>query len=240
VKLSVSSKLRSVLNILGVTGFSLREAFPTVLDEQYRVVWKKFIKTTAAKELAKNKHYGKVRVCSAFVSYISSMDDKCWRDVSVNIQELNMLNVTSYYARIRDLLHRKGFSSLRKIRQTNEVEFHDNDFIRGVTGIKYTGYVILTPNGRQTLQQFLETLVPSTFRSFPVEFMKSPKLDTVLASKQNWYQFYTDKNINVEIARASMNMLVVRYDIRPDAIAFYGNKSTSAAYTYLNKFVESI
>lgn len=242
MKLSVSSKLNVLYKTLGVKkGAALIDSFPNALNQDYFEVWPKFIKTQVVKDLLQDKEYGKVRVASAFVSYISSIDERCWASYSVNMDEINSLTVARQYQQIRQYMNHKGFNVLQKFKEHKEATFSDVDFIRAGIDIVYSGYCVFTPRGRTTLEEFLRSLVPTTFRDFPVELTKTPKLNTLLNQRLGWLTVLSENGLTLSIGRASLNQLVFKYEIRPkNAIIFYGKNRPGYVQKYINKHLEPL
>lgn len=244
VKSSLASLLKKRSKIIGVkTTTKMSKAFPSVLTEGYEGVWQKFLGTSIAKDLMKKyKDEGRYYVCAAFVSYISSIDKKCWRDVSVNIQELNMpISVSSAYNRMREFLHLKGFSTLRKFKEESRLDYGDIDFIRTIVDPVFSGYAIYTPRGRTTLDQFLESLVPTTFKHIPIELSKDNQLTTLLNNTSSkWWPLITEPELELYVGRANLNQLVFRYKVMPKAVAFYGDASPQLAGKFIQQFKESL
>lgn len=242
MKLSVSSKLNVLYKTLGVKrGASLEDSFPNVLIQDYFEPWLKFVKTQVVRDLMEDKTYGKIRAASAFVSYISSIDTRCWAEYSVNMNEINSLSVARQYQLIRQYMNKKGFNGLQKFREHREATFSDVDFIRAGIDIVYSGYCVYTPRGRTTLEQFIQSLVPTTFKDFPIELTKTPKLSTLLASSLMWLPVLNEDGVSLSIGRASMNQLVFKYTIKPkNAIIFYGKNKPDYVQKYINKFKETL
>lgn len=243
MRLSVSSKLSALCKIIGIKRSGpLSKSFPTVLLPEYEVAWHKFRKTQMVKDLLAYPDMGRYYACASFVSYISSIDENCWSSHSVNIDELNLpIDLTPVYLRIREFLHLKGFSALRKFKEMTEVyPLNDVDFVRAIVNPEVGGIVTYTPTGRITLDAFLKTLVPAPFKSVPIELTKNRSLNTLLNSTAHWLPLINDDELDLYVGRANLNQLVFKYKIKCRQVLFYGKNNPNALHKQLKKSIKRL
>lgn len=233
MKLSVTSSLRQQLSALRPD----KDFYPMVLVDDYRPAWAKFLKTQIVRDLGKYRGYANLYICRAFVSYISSIDRDCWRRSSVNIVDSNDISVKPQFAELRRYFS-KYFTDLTHVKQINDVEFEDNDFIRAAIDPVFTGFVVFAPK-RNTVDEYIGSRIPFVFKSFPEELKHSVPLQTQMNSKLNWYPLL-DGKIELHVSRAKPNYLVFRYKIPTSNVLFYGDSSAVQIQNNLRSLFEKI
>lgn len=234
MKLSVSSSIQKRIKMLRLDA----DGFPMVLIDDYRPAWKKFLKSTVVKDLSKYKPLGNLYICSAFVSYISTIDSDCWRRSSVNIVDVNDITVKNQYSNLRTYL-RKYFDAMVSVRNGAEVEFKDNDFIRAAVDPVFTGYFVCAPKN-STLDDYIKSHVPAPFKTFPEEFKKAVSVTTLLSSKIGWVPLITDELTELYVGRAKPNYLVFKYTLRTKNVLFYGTSTAANMQKYLESLIEKL
>lgn len=233
MKLSVSSSLRQNMRRLRPDF----DHFPMVLVDDYRPAWDKFLKTQIVKELGQYGNYANLYIVSAFVSYISSIDADCWRRTSVNILKNNDISVKPEYAEIKRYFS-KYFDGLVRIRQKDDVEFQNNDFIRAAIDPVFTGFVVFAPRNK-TIDEYVGSRIPTVFKSFPEELKRQTPLQSLLNSQLHWFPLL-DGPVQLHVGRARPNYLVFRYGISKKCVLFYGADTAVRVQSDLRSLFEKI
>lgn len=241
MKLTVSSKVGALTRSLGMPASApLVGAMPACVSDDYDAVWPKFLETDAVRDILSKyaKAQARYYVGAAFASYISSMDKRAVRGFSP-VDSAQLFSIDSQFRTIRDFLLRKQIlSSLRQRSHVQDVEWHDSDFLRAVVHPMCKGSAAFVVQGRNaSLDKHLDSMVPTLYKSVPYELRRTVRnkerkiltAEAQLKSKIGWFGLLNEGGLFLEMARARLNTLVLRYRIDSDAIVFYGSGSPATA-----------
>lgn len=230
-----------MLNAVGVQrGTDLASAYPTVIDESYVTVWKEFLTTRVVKEIIKMwpKEQARMYVAAAFVSYISSINDKALKRKVNLLQSLEFYQVRSRYSDMVEFMQRKRMLlDLRMFSYKFDISYNDVDFIRALVRPTCTGHFVFKTQNKVSVDSVLHSFVPTLFRTLPYELStevngkkRPPRAASkVLESNVGWIGLLNEDGLYMELARAAFDTLLIRYSFPTDTIIFYGNGSAAEA-----------
>lgn len=224
--MSLASKL--------LADYGARRGVPTIVNDDYAVLWSKFLKTQTAHDLSTLTD-SKYLVASAFLSYLSKTKKAIKRPV--DYRQHNLLYARQRLQEVAKVLQAVlDKSTLRRdsrISHSFSVDHEINDFINACTDIRIVGYIVCDPKGMK-YEKLLDRQQKLLFRAriprtlFRRSTLSLQRLKTV---NNAWYYLRKPDRgaYSLEVARSAENFLVLRYVIDVEFPLFYGQTKPADA-----------
>lgn len=220
-------RIKNIHSALG-TKYSSNDFFPTIVSDDYRVVWKEFIASDAITQMYSiwPKNMADAFTAMSFVGYIRDLDKKAVKS-KVDLFELSisLVDFKSSARALYEYVNRKALLNHQK-RYTKDIHIKNvdyNKFIGAYVNITINGYTSYKAMGRYSLDGLLNSEIkPVLFRQLPdqlstLDRRKKPKkmysVDQLKSKPNMWYPLLDDKanNIRLSISRAKYGTLVLQH-----------------------------
>lgn len=248
MRLSVFSTIKTLLGELGVPAQGpIKSAFPTIVDVDYMPVWKEFLRTNVAKQIA-YKYGGmssKYFTCAGFVSYVQSLENKAVGPVNLS-KSADMYNPGFAYRFFADYFTRKRIISDLNLRRTSHkfsISVEESDFLRALIDPVCEGHMVYHVQGKEPLDKLLYRLTPTVFKTVPYEFRREVngrknkflRTEQQLDSSIGWVGLLNTDDMYLEMARAQFGTVIFRYRFTMPGMYFYGRGKPEALQKTLRK-----
>lgn len=190
-----------------------KTGFPTVVKEDYRGVYAKFLEAEPVLSLSEELRP------LAFVSYIQKLDR------SVRYQFEHELDYKVQINLLRLFIRRNGlFHGLSCVHNSGKFSVDQNTFLNALMNPAYVGILRFEDGQRYTVNRHIEELKTTVFGGrLPHNFATVRNIKTVLNSKSPWVRLQTNPLLEIALYREGQRSgILVRYGLHMNSVLFYG------------------